>query len=195
MKLKEIILDFTSLLDVIMIILFWFIINYKTQAQEQISQAEQNAAAAISSAEQQMQEAEALRQQAENELEALAEANDRLASNMEAMLAFGKSENFNIYLCMAEDDWFLDVYQGSSQLGTIGSKNEKQIGMKLNDLFSEAGCDADDTILCVFSYDSSEPGTRAAYQSVIRELNYIKVGNPLFFYSELDAQMLKGASD
>ena len=31
MKLREIILDFTSLLDVIMIILFWFILNYQSE--------------------------------------------------------------------------------------------------------------------------------------------------------------------
>ena len=47
MKLREIILDFTSLLDVIMIILFWFILNYQTETtkiREKASAAEAAAA-------------------------------------------------------------------------------------------------------------------------------------------------------
>lgn len=195
MKLREIILDFTSLLDVIMIILFWFIINYRAQAQEQIAQAEQSAAEAIASASRQMDEAEALRQQADAELQAMAEANEKQAENLQAMVEFGKGENVRIFLCMAENDWWLDVYKGETQLGTVDNDNDKQIGLKLNNVLRDAGYAADDTILCVFTYDSAEPGTRAAYQTVIRELNNIRVGNSLFFYSELDVQALKGDSD
>lgn len=192
MKLKEIILDFTSLLDVIMIILFWFVISYKAQAQEQIAEAQQSASKAISSAEMQIQEAEKLSQQAKDQLDALAEVSERQASNLEAMLEFGDAENITIYLCMEEEGWRLDVYKGALLLDSIPDAEEKQIGLRLNGMLTDAGYKLTDTVFCVFSYDSSEPGTRAAYQSVIRELGYVKLGNKHFFCSEVDSANQKG---
>lgn len=189
MKIKEIILDFTSLLDVIMIILFWYILNYQKQAEMQIAEAQQSAAEAIMEAEQRESEADALLQQASEELSNLTNINERQASILTAIKDFREGNALSLDLVMNEDgsSWMLYVRKGDTPLGSpIPNEKEKQLGIELNSRLSDAGYAKDATVLCIFTYDSSEPGTKAAYDAVTRELKYVQLGNSQFFCYEMD---------
>ena len=190
MKLREIILDFTSLLDVIMIILFWFILNYQTETEKirnQANAAEQAAASAAHAAEEKQAEAEALLQTAADELDALATVNERQASILSAIGEFRRGRSVNLKLVSRQRYWYLDVSIGEEEhLGQIFSDDEKQLGIKLNAMLADAGFAPDATIFCVLSYDSTEPGSYNAYNSVTRALRQIQLGNNQFSCTEID---------
>ena len=188
MKIREIILDFTSLLDVIMIILFFFILNYRQQMQTRVEQAEQTAAAAVAAADTRMEEADALQLDAEAALAAM--DSTAQAENTKALLAFSKAGNVNICLVTEEEGWRLDVYQAGTRIGSVTDRRSQKIGLELNRLFAAAGYAPDGVILCVFSYDSTKPGTRAAYETVTEAFGQIKTGNRHFYYTELDGALL-----
>lgn len=201
MNLREIILDFTSLLDVIMIILFWFILNYHNQTAQIRQQAEQTIMEAqqlASDAQQQMTDAEALSeqsaQQAEEAESLYTEAMQKLdamdgtaqGSNIQAILDFDQNETVIINLVMKDDGWRLNVCKGEERIGQVSDEQPQKVGMELNSIFQEAGYGLTDTMLCVFLYDSSEAGTKEAYETIMEAFRQIKIGNSHFYVTEID---------
>lgn len=190
MKIRELILDFTSLLDVIMIILFFFILNYRQEMHTRMEQAEQQAAQAVAAADAQTAEAEALQLDAEAALAAM--ESSAQAENTKALLGFSKGENVNICLVTEEEGWRLDVYKASARIGSVTDRRSQRIGLELNQIFAAAGYAPDGVILCVFSYDSAAPGTRAAYETVTEAFGQIKTGNKRFYVTEVDSALVGG---
>ncbi len=190
MKVREIILDFTSLLDVIMIILFWFILNYQTETtkiREQAAAAEESARQAQIVADAREEAAQERLQTAEDALEAMDTINERQASILKAMLEYRQGRSLNLTLVSRAQYWYLDVSIGDEEaLGRIYSDDEKRLGLELNLMLSDAGFADDATIFCVLSFDSTEPGSRDAYSAVSRELRQIQLGNNQFSYTEID---------
>ena len=190
MKLREIILDFTSLLDVIMIILFWFILNYQsetTKIRNKAEAAEQAASEAQVIAEERQQAAEEHWQEADDALEALASADERQASIQQAIRDFRQGKSLHLKLVSDQYHWYVIVSIGEeNELGRIYSEEEKQFGIKLNEMLRNAGFASDATIFCILSYDSAEPGSLNAYKSVTREIKHIQLGNNQFSCTEID---------
>ena len=190
MKVREIVLDFTSLLDVIMIILFWFILNYQTETtkiREQAAAAEESARQAQITADAREEAAQERLQTAEDALEAMDTINERQASILKAMLEYRQGRSLNLTLVAKPQYWYLDVSIGDEEaLGRIYSDDEKRLGLELNQMLSDAGFADDATIFCVLSFDSTEPGSRDAYSAVSRELRQIQLGNNQFSYTEID---------
>lgn len=184
MKMREIILDFTSLLDVILIILFWFIIQYRSQSQAQVQAAQEASAAAQMAA--QEREAEADVQLSHAEAVVSAYEDSRHGSNSQALVQFGEGEHVSLRLHMEKEGWRLDVGSGENILGSVTDRNAKKIGQQVFALLEEAGYAEDATILCVFMFDSSQPGTRQAYAAVSEALHQIKVRNRYFYCTEED---------
>ena len=197
MKMREIILDFTSLLDVMMIILFWFIINSRQQMQEQVNLAEQNAAAAVAMADEQTAQAMALQEDAENlklqaEQELASMEQSAQASNIQAIRDFNQA-SIKVCLVMMTEGWKIEVYQGDEFLESISDRHSQQLGLGLNDIFQKIGYAPDDTILCVFMFDSSESGTRSAYAEITEAFRLIQLGNKRFYYTEVDTAVIEGS--
>lgn len=197
MKMREIILDFTSLLDVMMIILFWFIINSRQQMQEQIAMAEQTASVAVAMADEQTAQAEALHEEAENlklqaEQEFAVMEHSAQTSNIQAIRDFSQG-SIQIRLVMMTEGWKIQVYQGDTFLESVSDRHSQQIGMELNRIFQSVGYAPDDTILCVFTFDSSESGTRSAYAEITEAFRLIQLGNKRFYYTEVDTAITEGS--
>ncbi|HAJ96506.1 MAG TPA: hypothetical protein DCO72_02045 [Ruminococcus sp.] len=197
MKMREIILDFTSLLDVMMIILFWFIINSRQQMQEQITTAEQTASVAVAMANEQTAQAEALQEEAENlklqaEQEFAVMEHSAQASNIQAIRDFSQG-SIQIRLVMMTEGWKIEVYQGDTFLESISDRRSQQIGLELNRIFQSVGYLPDDTILCIFTFDSSESGTRWAYAEITEAFRLIQLGNKRFYYTEVDTAITEGS--
>lgn len=190
MKLREIILDFTSLLDVIMIILFWFILNYQTETtkiREKAAAAEAAAAEAQIIAEEREEEAAVRLQTAEDELDALASIDARQASIQRAIRDFRQGKSLHLKLISDQYHWYVTVTAGEdTELGRIYSEDEKQFGAKLNEMLADAGFAPDATVFCILSYDSTEPGSYDAYNSVQKQIRNIQLGNNQFSCTEID---------
>ncbi|MBQ8927933.1 MAG: hypothetical protein IJ055_06640 [Oscillospiraceae bacterium] len=188
MKLREILLDFTSLLDVIMIILFWFVISYRQEMRTQVEQAQLAASQAQTEAQEAQQEAQVRQLEAEQALATV--RSEAQMSNIDALLDFGQSENITARLYMEDEGWRLSVYKGEdTYLGSIPDTRAQRLGLEFNGLLEAAGYDADDTVLCVFVYDAQEPGTRSAYESITEGFRQIRMGNKHFYCTELDSSV------
>ncbi|MBR5722974.1 MAG: biopolymer transporter ExbD, partial [Oscillospiraceae bacterium] len=119
---KELLLDFTPLLDVTMILLFFFVLFSRIgvdSIRQEAAQNMQDAKALHAEASQMMQDAETLQENADGQLAILAEADARAAEAAEAMIAFSRGENYRLRLKMEPDGWVLRIYQGKKIVGAL----------------------------------------------------------------------------
>ena len=191
---RDVVLDFTSLLDVTLIILFYFILFSRLDVEKAQQQAQQQTAAAasvsaeadarIEQAEQMLSEAERRRQEAEYALSALQEADARSASNIEALLAFGEGNAMRLRLYLENGIWRCTVKRGGTQLAEL--KKGDDIPASLRDALQSAGYQPEDTVLCEFIYPAGEAGSRAAYQEIAEGLLSVQKQYPHLYLSETD---------
>lgn len=122
MKKRDVMLDFTSLLDVTLIVIFFFVLFSHLDSQENKIRTDakvQELEVAIQDAEDREAEADALAKQLENEISIVKEYSDRQASNVSEMLEFNRSENVKIILDMNFDNWNVRVIKGDSVVATV----------------------------------------------------------------------------
>lgn len=193
-RTKEILLDFTPLLDVIMIILFFFLLFSKMNTDTVLQDAEeqkqaaysasQEAAAAQSDAEAAKERADQAQQEYEDELAKLKDADRKQGAVAEALEAFGRGENLQIQLEMSAVRWQLLV-TGADDFSEI-IFSEDMSGGALEGAFEDAGYTPDDAVLCTFIYDGDAPVSREAHAAVMRAIDEAKQHYTLFYLSETD---------
>lgn len=200
---KEAVLDFTSLLDIVLIILFFFILFSYMETGEAKEKAEAAAAeaAAVSEtadrreaeAEYRIKEAETVKQQAMDELEAIRSINRNAGENLEALQEFSRNESFIIRMDISSDgnDVHLNVYRENQQVGDITAAPKSDISGELKSILGNCGYTADDTILCSFIYDSSERGSYSAYSNVQEALKKVKSTYRSLYISETDESIFR----
>ena len=190
---RDIILDFTSLLDVIMIILFFFILfsHFETiEAKSQMAEAEAAAESASlaadkrkEEAEQQLKMAEEAEKRAQQAYERLEAAGQREAANYDAFQEFEAGENLRIELFMKAEGWTLGIMKGE-YAGAVHSG--EPLVPALRSTLSAAGCTPEKTMLCTFSFDASSPGTKAAYDSISAAFTELRKEYTHLYISESD---------
>ncbi|MBQ8961479.1 MAG: hypothetical protein IJ071_09775 [Ruminococcus sp.] len=165
MKSKGIIIELTALLDVILIMLFWVMMNIsdssdqvRQDAQAQVQEAQEEAAAA-------QDELTAAQARFEDELARLQEealSPDKAArENQEALE--GYSEGLIVTMNLRYDavgKLFIMDQDGELGRTLIGTEEEIAAGMIAS--LEEAGLGQDDVILCALVYD----GSRALYKDI-----------------------------
>lgn len=203
MNKREIILDFTSLLDVIMIILFFFILfsHLETEdAKAALQTAEQNAIEREAEADLKneeldklLEEASLKEQQAEEKLKEADLAGERQGENVEGITDFSRNMNIRVKLKMisGSSKWSLLVYKGEQQIAEIPKGNVNSMSQSFLNALSDAGCSKDNTLLCVYVYDAAQAGTASADRDVQKVFDEIKGQYEHFFYSELDTSLFK----
>lgn len=203
MNKRDIILDFTSLLDVIMIILFFFIlfshietidaIKEKEKMQAEHSQIIEQAEQIKSDAEELLADAEIKNSQAEELLSEVKQSDSRSAYNIEAIDEFSRGLNLRLNLNMNGDSgaWELDVFCGDDFLQSIHKNTPKMMKQSFSDIVTEKGYTEEDTILCVFTYNASESGTRSAYKAIEGMFELFKSDYQHFFVSDTDTSIEK----
>ena len=161
MKKRQIILDFTSLLDVIMIILFFFIIfssletdNLKKDLedkQQQVSAELEEAKAKNDKADELLGEAQEKNEQADKRLEEANSAVDRSGENTDAIMDFSENKNLKLHLDMSgENGWTLKFAKGEEIVKEIPKSDISIMTDEVRELFKEQGYTADNTILIEF---------------------------------------------
>ncbi len=191
MRKRQIILDFTSLMDIFMIILFFFIIfshmetmQAKSDTDAAQEQAKQQSAAAqelMSDADKLSQEAQARLDRADELLAELEQADGRTGENLGAITAFGEGQMLRMTLKTVGSAWTLTVSRGGETVGTVTDTDTS-----LEEKVRLAGYQPEDTVLCEFIYDGSTAGSNTAYNSVTAMLTELRKSYTHFFCSEID---------
>ena len=186
--IREIILDFTPLLDVTLIILFYFILFSHmgaAEAQQKADRERADAAAAQTAAAQHMEEAEQLMQQAEFERRLLAEAGGNGAMLEQAVEEYAAGRNIKLLLTMNGKSWTLRVRRGNAR-DTLAELHSAEDLSLLTAALRKADYQKDDIILCELIYDADEDGTNQAYQDVRQILEQVREAFPHIYISETD---------
>lgn len=183
MKTKDVILDFTSLLDVILIILFFFILYSAFNVRESEARAEEARAAyedrlgALDAEEDRLQ-AEEDRLNAEwDRLRAL---DENAVQNQQALLAFnnGYMLSFNLRKEDGSSDWSLTASRKETPDG-----EEKTVGLilpgdKLPEailaVFDKAGYAPEDVLIVTFTYNGNVIGTHRLYVEIMKAFQEVQ---------------------
>ncbi len=177
MKKKEIFLDFTPLLDITLIILFFFILFSSMEVvdqKEKLDQQNEKIRAELAGKEDQL-----------NDALAMIETEDsRRASNIQAMIDFNRGFNLKLILDMNDNTPSIRVLRGDEAVTTLHTT--ENLAALLSQALAQSGYSANDTIFCDFILDGSQPGTAATYRSIKKELSQLKRQYPYFYDSETD---------
>lgn len=180
---SKISLDFTSLLDITMIILFFFLINFKFSVDDIKAEADRKAEAAAAQSEkleydkQEFEKEKAEWQiMADAELKNIREADEKAADNVQALINFKNGDVIDIALDIKErSEWEMTFSRGTAVIGTISSADGKNIRDWVVTMLNREGFKSDDVIIGVFKYNKNNYGSRFAddlYKDA-READYI----------------------
>ena len=168
MKVREIILDFTSLLDVVMIILFFFILfssfDIET-ATEKANRAEASYNELIEENEKKQAENEKeqqeWREKASEEWDRILSADANAVNNQKALTAYNNGEGiyFNLQNVEKSDLWTLSVLYGTKKAGEISSDESRELREKIKTCLEKSGYKKDDVIISTLTYDGDSYGT------------------------------------
>ncbi|WP_295085238.1 hypothetical protein [Ruminococcus sp.] len=168
MKVREIILDFTSLLDVVMIILFFFILFSSFDVETATEKANQAEASYIELIEENEkiqtkneQEQQEWREKASKEWERILSADANAVNNQKALTAYNNGESiyFNLQNVEKSDTWTLSVLYGTKKAGEISSNESRELREKIKVCLERSGYKKDDVIISSLTYDGDSYGT------------------------------------
>ena len=190
---REIILDFTALLDIIMIILFFFILfsHFEAvEAKKKMENAQSTADAQIADAELRKREAEKLIAEATAAEKKALDAYNRLAGegerstqNYDALKAFEDGSHLRLYLTGTAGAWNVLFMQGGvSEIAPIGD----DLAAAFQTTFETLGYTSNSTILCEFTFDGEARNSRNAYYLVHDIINGMRKQYPYLYISEFD---------
>jgi 3-dehydroquinate dehydratase len=164
MKIREIILDFTSLLDVMLIILFFFVLYSSIDVENASEKAKAAEASYTEMQAENEKEQQEWREKAEQEWERILAADSNAAANQEALSAYndGYGLAFNLHEVESGDVWTLSILSGNKKLGEIKSDEKKELKNKLKECIKKAGYKTEDIIIATFTFDGSSYGTAKA---------------------------------
>lgn len=178
MKKKELILDFTSLLDVTLIIIFFFVIFSHFDSVENKARVEKE-----------VQKLETQNAQLEREIDMVRESSERRAQNVSGQLEFGRSENVKVLMTQKEGTPQATIKKGEELLTTFMLDGESSNCYEsVKNALKEAGYDKGNTIFCEFIYNGDSPLSYHAYKKVRGALDKIQEEYKTFYISETNVE-------
>ncbi|EWM53831.1 biopolymer transporter ExbD [Ruminococcus flavefaciens] len=168
MKVREIILDFTSLLDVVMIILFFFVLYSSLDAENAAEKAKAAEASYTEMQEQNEKEQQEWREKADEEWDRILSADANAGKNQQALSAYneGKGITFNLHEVEKGDVWTLSVLADGKRIGKISSDDACQLRGKLKEMLEKAGYGTEDVVIATLTFNGNDYGTEAAVPKV-----------------------------
>ena len=187
MKKKDILLDFTSLLDVTLILIFFFVIFShfdNVQSTAQIEDKESQLQSQINDAAERESQAQELKEQLEYEIGIVQNADDRAQDNVQEIIEFTKGTNLKLILEMQDGKWTLVVSSKNEVISRIAAGDD--VEARLADALESADYAYGDTILCDFVYNGSQAGTVSAYRKITKAMEAVQEEYKYLYYSETD---------
>ena len=167
---REIILDFTPLLDVMMLILFFFILFANTNYQNKIEEAEEAKEEAQSKIDTYNEKIEEL----EEELNALDSAGNTNGEAIDSLYKYKQDLFLRLKLKKEEKSvgeaskkiWNIHVYYDNNEIGIINDINEHSIEKCSNEflkILSDNKFNKDENLICELIINTSEGGSLESY--------------------------------
>ncbi len=163
--------DFTSLLDVIMIILFFFILFSRfdiAESEKKAKDAMDDASSMMDEANEKMAEAQEKEEHAQDMLDQLEDSDARSAANIEGLADFkaGVYLRFKLEMDKDAENWKLDIVCDDVTLNSINKTDANSIAKEIADTISTKGYKQEDTIIGLFVYDGTAGGSYAATKRI-----------------------------
>lgn len=193
MKRHKISLDFTALLDITMIILFFFFINFKLSADETKAEAVARAEEANTRIEQleadriQFEEEKSeWQKEAERELEKLRRTDKYAADNAQALSDFQNGKILKIELDMtSRSNWKITVCSGEVRIGEILSEDSENIGAEIVNILGGSGYQRKDVIIGIFIYDPTNIGSGRIPEDFVPKIKEVGGAYENFYCAEV----------
>ncbi len=171
-KNKGIVIELTALLDVIMIMLFWIMMNVQDSSKSAASEAEKKALEAEQRLNTIQEELDIRSAQLERFKSILENIDKNAADNQQALL--GYESGMLVTLDIRYDTTGrLIIYNSDQKLGEAEISSETEITASIINSLNKAGLDKQDVVLCALIYD----GTSALYRdfkTVNRAVNSVR---------------------
>ncbi|MBQ4349959.1 MAG: biopolymer transporter ExbD [Clostridia bacterium] len=193
MKHKDVILDFTSLLDVILIILFFFVLYSTFDAEKQIEAKSAEYEAQYEQKLEKLKDDEELLieernniQKREEELKEewslLETVNENAVKNQQALLAFdqGTMLSFSLQKKDDQEEWQLSALRKNpltkddETIGTILSGEYDDLPDEIYSIIKQAGFNENEVLIITFVYDGSVIGTHRLYLDITEAFRVIQ---------------------
>lgn len=176
MKHRDVILDFTSLLDIVLLILFFFILYSAFNVQEsekRVAEDRQQYEEKLAALEDEKAELRAEQDSLDAEWKRLQALDENAVKNQQALSAFseGRMLCFRLEKEDDSDEWTLSATRKKSAEGeeeTVGEiRSPDQIKTSIDGILEEAGCGKDDVLIITFLYNGDVIGTHRLYGKIM----------------------------
>lgn len=191
MKRNRIFLDFTSLLDIMMIILFFFILNFNG-AQEKVNEKIEDYDKKLEQHEADKQkfeeEKEKWQKEAEIEMERIKNADKNAAAMQEALMNLQEGKFLTIDLQVnGTNNWVITVSSGKERIGEIISKNSQNITKEIIDILDNNKFEKDDVILAVLMFNQHDSGSaKVITKEFIENIKSVRYEYQYFYCADLE---------
>ena len=168
MKQKGIIIELTSLLDVIFIILFWVMMQMQQQQTQMQTDTEEQLAQAAQQVEEALQQVEEIRTEADQKIaeawKTAEELNEKAFANQKALDSFSQGNLITIYLEYVPDG-IISVSEQRENLAEFSLElSETVISERILQAIENSEIGENQVILCALIYD----GDTALYKDVLK---------------------------
>lgn len=153
-KSKGIVIELTALLDVILIMLFWVMMNVRDESRSESESAAQRAWQAEYRLSKVQEELDVQTARLERYEHLLRNIDKDAADNQQALMDFETGTLVTLDL-RYDDEGRLIVYNQEKKLGEAGFSSESDITNCITDALEYAGIKKDDVVLCTLIYDGS----------------------------------------
>ena len=153
-KNKGIVIELTALLDVILIMLFWVMMNVQEASRTESASADRKAASAernLAEVQEELDIQTALLERYENILRNI---DKEAADNQQALIGYEKGKLVTLDICY-DDEGKLVIYNAAQKLGEAKISSETEIKSCITDALEYAGIDGSNVVLCAVIYDGS----------------------------------------
>lgn len=195
MKNKDVILDFTSLLDIVLIILFFFIL-FSAFNVEKTGKQYEDKLTALEAEREGLREEQSRIQTEEARLQAewdrVRTLDENAVRNQEALITFDKGGMLCFNLRKEDDSeaWKLSATRKESSSGeeeTVGTiLPGDDLTASINRIFAEAGYREDEVLLVTFTYNGNVIGTHRLYVEIMKAFRDIQAVRKNLYLSTIN---------
>ena len=178
MKNKDIIIDFTSLLDVTLIIIFFFIIFGNVDTDTRTKQIMEEAQAVKA-------QAELTKEQAEQMLSDAEQLTDKDLHILKFYLNTGRY-GWSLDMYSTNSSFAVGTFEDNEQVYRIDYQTDEQLEAEIVEFFKQNGFSEESLILCELMSDDSLENTNSAHRSLDRVLTDVRQTYRTFYISKTD---------
>ena len=183
MKKREIFLDFTSLLDVIMIILFFFILFSTFEIEEATTAANQTK----TEYETKISEIETKQEEINSEWEKLLQIDKNAVKNQQALLNYQSHIiTINLYDKFDDDTLHINIKKGENKLEEFIYTESVDMNVVLADTIKAADFKNEDVIMCTLTYNGDDLYSATAVREIGKAVNNMQKEYENFYFAAIN---------